>query len=446
MNTGVYDRIVFEFLDKTENVLLLVCEDPLFVKVLRMAINKTVGVKRDCVHVFSDLPAASKSIREYGARKVPAILLVERLVKGRPSTEFIVNVKNLFPDQKVIVLVSETRKENIAYFYELGVNNVIAKPASMNNVIEKLAFTIKPQGKLSELMDVGKDFLNKGDLKQVLKLAEKILALKPGSPAGLMLKGDAYLEMGRREDAIEAYLEAHKSSTLYLEPLKRLANVYKDHDQELYLEYLKKLDRLSPLHTERKCEIGKVHAGKGEFSTAEKYFDQAIDAATQEAMSIIGVIAENIANAVGDTSPELAEKYLAKMIESKGKNLTREDLIYFNRLGIALRRQGKWREAIANYEKAQSVAPDDEGLHYNIALAYLDGEKKREAMLALRKALEINPRFHLRSANVSFNLGKVFSECGDASAAVEYLENAVKLDPEHAEAVALLERCRTRSR
>lgn len=444
MNTGAYDRIVFEFLDRTENVLLLISEDPLFVKVVRAAINKTVGVKRECVLSFGDIVSGSKAIREYAQRKVASIVFVERLMKGKPSTEFIINVKNLFPDQKIIVLVSETRKENIAFFYELGVNNVIAKPASMNNVIEKLAFTIKPQGKLSELMDVGKAILAKGDFKQVLKIAEKILSIKPGSPAGLMLRGDTYLEMGRRDEAIEAYQEAHKSSSLYLEPLKRLTNVYKDHDENLYLEYLKKLDKLSPLHTERKCEIGKVHVHKGELRVAEKYFDQAIEAATQEAMSIIGTIAENIAEAVGEASPELSEKYLVKMIESKGKNLTREDLVYFNRLGMALRRQGKWQEAIANYERALTIATDDEGLHYNIGLAYFDGGKKREALRSFQKALDINPRFFQKSANVAFTLGNIFLESGDRRSAQSYAETALKIDPDHAEARDLLARCKPR--
>ena len=446
MNTGLYDRIVFEYLDKTENLLLVASEDPVFIKVLRSAISKTVGVKRDTLYIVPDLPAVSKAIRDYTDRKVSTILLLERMLRGKPTTEFIANAKNLFPEQKIIVLVSETRKENIAYFYELGVNNVIAKPASTNNVIEKLAFTIKPQGKLSELMDMGKAALAKGDYKQVLKVAEKILALKPGSPAGLMLKGDTYLEMGRRDDAVDAYMEAHQSSGLYLEPLKRLANVFKDHDQDRYLEYLKKLDKLSPLHTERKCEIGKVHVNKGEITVAEKYFDQAIAAATQEAMNIIGVISENIADAVGEESPALSEKYLAKMLEAKGERLSREDLVHFNRLGMALRRQGKWQEAIANYEKALAVAPDDEGLYYNIALAHNDGGKKREALRAVNKALEINPRFYQTSANVAFTLGTLFSDNGQAREAASYLETAVQLEPEHTEAQALLERCRKRSR
>ncbi len=84
-------------------------------------------------------------------------------------------MKRLLPDLRIIVLVGETKRENIAYFYEIGVNNVISKPASMNNIIEKMAFTIKPQGKLSEYMGLGKRFLAAGKLKEALDVSTKIL-------------------------------------------------------------------------------------------------------------------------------------------------------------------------------------------------------------------------------------------------------------------------------
>jgi hypothetical protein len=83
MNTGLYDRIVFEYLDKTENLLLVASEDPVFIKILRAAINKTVGVKRDSLYIVPDLPAVSKAIRDYTERKISTILLLERMQRER---------------------------------------------------------------------------------------------------------------------------------------------------------------------------------------------------------------------------------------------------------------------------------------------------------------------------------------------------------------------------
>lgn len=48
----------------------------------------------------------------------------------------------------------------------------------------------------------------------------------------------------------------------------------------------------------------------------------------------------------------------------------------YNRPGIALRRQGKWKEAIRECEIALTVDPRDGGLYFNTAKSYLEGGTK----------------------------------------------------------------------
>jgi tetratricopeptide (TPR) repeat protein len=424
-----YDSIVYDYFENRNGAVLLLSEDPIFKKMLSSTIFKILGTKRDCFFAFENIQFGLRKLQDLQKSKIECIVFIERLMNGRPSTDTILTIKRLLPDLKVIVLVGETKRENIAYFYEIGVNNVISKPASMNNIIEKMAFTIKPQGKLSEYMNLGKRFLDAGKFKEALEVGDKILEVKPNSPAGLMLRGDVYLEMGKREEAVASYMKAHESSRLYLEPLKRLALAYEGVDDEKYLEYLKKLDRLSPLNTERKTDIGKVHMARKELDRAEKYFDQAIETATREAMSLVGAVAEQISEAVSQASPEMSEKYLSKVIETKGQSLNKDDIILFNKLGIALRGQGKWREAIDNYSRALSISPDDEGLHYNMGMAYFDGGDKRMAARCFDTALEKNPEFHRESEVASLNLGTIYAELRQPDKAIPFLKNALALNP-----------------
>ncbi|MUM77490.1 tetratricopeptide repeat protein [Pseudodesulfovibrio sp. F-1] len=424
-----YDSIVYDFLENKGGVILLLSEDPIFKKTLSSTIFKIIGTKRDCLFAFEDVQAGLRRLQEFQKSKVECIVFIERLMGGRPSTDTIITIKRLLPDLRVIVLVGETKRENIAYFYEIGVNNVISKPASMNNIIEKMAFTIKPQGKLGEYMDMGKRFLASGKYREALQVSDKILAIKPNSPAGLMLRGDVYLEAGRREEAVESYMKAHESSRLYLEPLKRLARAYEGVDEDKHLEYLKKLDRLSPLNTDRKTDIGRVHVARREMDRAEKYFDQAIEAATREAMSMVGSVAERISEAVAQVSPQMSEKYLTKVLESKGNSLCKDDIVLFNKLGIALRGQGKWREAIDNYSRALQISPDDEGLYYNMGMAYFDGGDKRMAAKCFETALSKNPEFYKPSEVASLNLGTIYGDLGQPDKARGFLENALALNP-----------------
>jgi len=425
----MYDRIVHDYIERDGGVIVLLSEDQLFQRTLRSTMTKIIGTKKDCLAFAGSTSSAVKLIKKCHERNIPTVVFVERVIAGKPSTDFIIAMKNLIPELRTIVLVGETRRENIAYFYELGVNNVISKPASMNNIIEKLAFTIKPQGKLSELMSEGKTLLDGGDFQGALKISTKILKIKPNSPAGLMLAGDCYLAMEDHNKAVKAYLQAHESSRLYLEPLKKLANVYEGVNEEEHLKYLKKLDRLSPLNTERKCEIGAAHIRRKEMNMAEKYFDQAIETATQEAMSMVSGVAERIAGAVAESSPKMSEKYLHKVLETKGANLSKEDIATFNKLGIALRSQGKWREAIDNYKRALQISPEDEGLHFNMGLAYRDGGERRKALECFEKALQCGPDLYKVSVNVAMHFGDLYSEMRRLDEALRFYEEAVKINP-----------------
>ncbi|MGE4468557.1 MAG: tetratricopeptide repeat protein [Desulfovibrio sp.] len=440
-----YDGIVLEYLEKPHCTVFIVSDDELFKKNLRTTLNKTLGLKYDVLEAYDSTAAVIKPLKARLDHGYPVLIFVEGLLRGKLTTDFITTLKAQHPEAKIIALVGEGRREDVAYLYEVGANNVIAKPASVNNIIEKMAFTIRPQGKLTEIVHLTKRLLAAKQYDKVLPLCEKILKIKPGSPTGLMLKGDAFLGLGKRERALQAYLEAHENAKLFIEPLKRLAAFYHGADDDMYLQYMKKLDRLSPLHAERKRDIGEAHLAKGDMSTAEKYFDQAIECATREASAIIENMAESIAQRVQGRSPHLAEKYLSKMLDAKKGHWGRADLVTFNKLGIALKLQGKWEEAIENYRKALKIAPDDEGLYYNIGVAYFEGGRLQEAVNSFARALKINPELHKGNDRVAFNLANVFYRAGGVTRAEQYLEDALEANPNNQQAKQLLDQVLRRS-
>ena len=433
-----FDQELRDFLEPQGGRIVMLSDDQLFVRAMRATLFKTLAIKTDCLDVQQDPAMAMKAVHAVLTRKAPVLVLADRLLRGRPTLTFLRGVKATFSQAKLLVMTHETTKDELSQLYEIGVDSILTKPVSIDTLVEKMAGAIKPQGKISQLVQEGKRLLELGDTKKVMEISREILALKAKSPVALMLMGDALLRENRRDEAIQAYEAAHEGAKLYLEPLKKLAEANKDINEDAYLRFMRKLDSISPLNTERKCEIGKVYVHKNDTERADRYFTAAIENARREALNHVDNVVTDIAETVAECAPALAEKYYVQLLNMKGDNLTEADMVTFNRLGIALRRQGKWREAVENYKKALSVVADDERVLYNMGLAYADGQLYRMAVGAFEQVQRINPKFCRTAAVVAFSMANAYAMSKDVPTAKHFLAIALELDPKHAPSLRML--------
>jgi tetratricopeptide (TPR) repeat protein len=291
------------------------------------------------------------------------------------------------------------------------------------------------------LIDKGKRHMATGEYEKALKVSLKVLEIKPGSPAGLMLQGDALKNLDKRKDAARAYLEATKEAKLYLEPIKKLAEFFKEEgDMEQELKYLEQLDKLSPLNVERKVDIGGLNIKMGNSDMAKEVFDQAIHLTQRQIAGMLSNVTKYIAEQCMESSPELAEEYLRQSLDAKKDMLTKADVETFNTLGLALRRQGRWEDAVKEYTKALKVAPEDENLHYNMAMAYVDGRSYRQAEAMVDKVLNLNEDFGAESEIVCFNIAYIFLIVKKQKKALEFFQKTLAINPENAEAQKMVKK------
>jgi tetratricopeptide (TPR) repeat protein len=101
-----------------------------------------------------------------------------------------------------------------------------------------------------------------------------------------------------------------------------------------------------------------------------------------------------------------------------------------NNLGNALKSQGKIDEAISYYRQSLQFAPDSANTHYNLGIALKLQGKTDEAMSHYRQALQLKPDH----VNAHSNLGNALSELGKFDEAVWHYRRAVQLKPDFAEA------------
>ncbi|MBG0791205.1 MAG: tetratricopeptide repeat protein [Desulfovibrionaceae bacterium] len=439
------DKIVRDFIDRDGGVIVYLSDDLVFTRALRNIVSRVIGLRRETLLPFSSMEQAMRKCLELRDADIPCAVFIERMLEDRPSTDFIIRLQREFPAAKMIVLTWEATQETVAYFFELGVVRVLVKPASANKVIEELAAAISPPMELRQQLERCARLLDSREYDEALEASDRILMIRPDSARGLVLRGDALMGVGRTDKAIQCYMAAHESKPIFMAPLIRLAEAFRDMEDERALAYLKELDEISPLNPERKVDIAREHLRQGEHDKAEEYLDRGISVAEREATSIVGDLTQRIVDAVSAIAPNLAVKYLNRVIDTK-RVLGRDDLVHFNRLGIILRGEGRWEEAVEVYKKALSIAPEDPVIHYNMGLAQWEGNRRMRALDSFEDALGIDPGFYAGSVGAALNIGSLYLDLRQPDEAVPFFEHVLELDPDNSLARRKLDKARDANR
>ena len=431
MKNKQYEDDVREFVANQNGVFLVVSNDSLFNRNIGTILLRQIEIDASRIVSTDSVEIVHKQVKQLLAGGHTVLLFVEREINGHDNTDIVQYLKADYNSQLyIILLTTEVERDRLIRLHEIGADNIITKPILPSTLVEKIAFTVKPRGHIGELMDQGRYLLDAGDFLGAAKMARQVLELKPSSPSGLLLMGDALLAMDKTDEALRAYHQAEKGAKLFLEPLKKIAALHRASGNTAQeLRFLERLDKLSPLNVNRKVEIGTGYIKLGEQDKAKTAFDQAVKLATKEAIDAVSRVTQAIAVNCLEFAPDLSEQYLRQTLATRKNMLDRSDIDTFNRLGLTLRRQGKWEEAVAEYRKAMRIAPDDAGLFYNIAMAYAEGRQHIEAYQFLDRALTINPELWRTSEAVCYNIATVYQRYGKNDLAAEYLKRALSLNP-----------------
>ena len=442
-NLSIYDQIFRHVFFKTESCLILVSQDVSFQRTIK-ACFKYLGIETNNFFTHHNLTTAVAEAQKIIKRFTNIIFFIEHHIDEKNNILEFSSLKKSFSGKcKIICLSGEVSRDSIVHIYEMGADNVIIKPASVNSIIQKLALTVKPNNKLSEKIDSCQKNIEKMNLDKADELADSILQEKPDSAAGLMLKGDINFKKNDVQQAENFYIQAAKQNKLYLKPLQKLVTLYEaQNNLEKKLDFLKKLDTLSPLNHNRKIKMGETYLEMDQDDEAQQHFDQAVKQVHKQAANMVSSVLMDIAKSVKDKRPEMATEYMARAIDSKGDMLDKEDLWMFNEMGINLRQQNDWEGAIKYYKQALKIAPMDGGLYYNIGMAYLQGGHNYRALQNFEKAIEINPDLIEKHPAVAYQTAMAHYKLKNYPDTERYLKMALKLDPNMENAKKLLQKIR----
>ena len=98
----------------------------------------------------------------------------------------------------------------------------------------------------------------------------------------------------------------------------------------------------------------------------------------------------------------------------------------YNNRGVDLAEQGKFKDAIAAFNRAIKIHPTYENAHNNLGLAFGSQDKFEDAVAAFNRALEINPK-NFETYN---NLGIALGSQGKFEDAVAAFNRAIQINPD----------------
>lgn len=419
--------------------LICISDDTPFIDSLRELIVNTLKMPASCLNVTPKTELSGKLCRQAVESKKFPVILIEQNVGGRELIYLARVLKNTFPELKILMLAKDTDKNHLSLLHESGVDAFIVKPIDNSGLLEKIALAIKPADQINRTLDWAKTLMNQGEYLQALQICSQALEQQSSSSAILLMTGDIFRSMKEYDKAADAYVKAAGGSSIYLEPLRRLADLYAEKGNHVkQMEYLEKMDEVSPLNLERKIQIGELALKLNRPDKARKIFDQAMKLSNRQAQESVSSVAYRVADIYSNTDPVMAASFLKRGLDARKEFWSHDDVATFNRLGLLLRRAGKWREACEEYQKALSVAPNDDSIYYNLSMAYMEGKDYEAARASVLKALAVNPELPRRSARIAANLASVFLNTNDKMHAMPLLRQALEQDPDNEQAKELL--------
>ena len=110
--------------------------------------------------------------------------------------------------------------------------------------------------------------------------------------------------------------------------------------------------------------------------------------------------------------------------------VTKDNYLAHNNLGVALVAKGKNDEAIANYLAAIKINPNYDDAHTNLGVAFAAEGKSEEAIFHHCVAIKINPN----NARAHYNLGLALKDQGKMDEAINEFRKTINIKPSSADA------------
>jgi predicted O-linked N-acetylglucosamine transferase (SPINDLY family) len=273
-----------------------------------------------------------------------------------------------------------------------------------------------------ELVALGLEYYNAGNLAQAEQIYRQVLAAEPNEIDALHLVGVIALVTGRFELAVGHFRRAVELKPDWAEAHNNLgAALHYQGDSNEAIACYHRAVQLEPDFADAYVNLGKALTDQGKLDEAIAWFYRALRIRADHAAAY-----NNLAVALHQQGRlEDAANCCRQAVHFQPNYAD----AHYN-LGNALKEQGKLDEAIACFHRALQLNPDLTEAHSNLGNAFYDRGELDEAAVCYRRAVQLNPDF----AEAQNNLGNALKDQGQLDQAAACYQRALQLKPHYADA------------
>ena len=254
---------------------------------------------------------------------------------------------------------------------------------------------------------------------------QKASGIEPNNPDPYFQLGQAYQELNRHEQAVDVL----RKSIAFNPDLAHNKNQVTKAHHRLAQSLLK---------------LGQTEEGQKELQIASDLKAQAFKLEQQVQTGAPGMGADKL-TVPEENSPEtgFGQRGISGSIQRDAKTTQelKSSADYYqkilatvhNNVGLLRAERQDFRAAAEQFALAVKWNPEQEGLDYNLGLAYYKSQMYDRAIPPLENELKIRPEnrpARLLLGMSRYDLGKALLQRGDTKGAIDNLERAAKLDPE----------------
>ncbi|HYX35450.1 MAG TPA: tetratricopeptide repeat protein [Oligoflexus sp.] len=297
-----------------------------------------------------------------------------------------------------LFLVDHLTPEIMLVLNENNITHVLAKPYSADRTHQKLMHLWKEETHMTPAEAEFREAhaaMNSGLMEMAQELAVKNLRAHGPSEKLLLLLGDVETKLNHASEARRYYDAAQKVNPKSSSAAQKLAQTYMlEKDFAKASELMNELTKLNPLNIELLANAGLSNFEVGNLDEAKDAMNrlQGLDKERKDASEVLAKVAIQ----EGD--------YDTAMKQLSGTHDHKELVQLLNNEGVRLSHNQDIDAAIAMYVKCIGLIgahPYVYALHYNLALAYHKQNDNANAILSLRKALELKPGFEKAASVLS---------------------------------------------